>query len=412
MTASTAARKIPVYNATDPPETIPPFALMKLKGAGYISQRNVDGQTVWDVEKPDTAAEIAQQPALLAANGPVPILPGRTGVGSQDWPARVWISSDLDDDGARRDRCASLCGPANGLWYAAPNRTAFRIQSHDPNSVLGTVDPLQAGGSVAWLSPATGVEQWPPVYGQFRLDSGLYTPPTQLTFTSPAQFSWFGNQAEYFSPNIAIPRHPYWYSADDFGAGFVTDFVAYSSQLGTPGTGYIMPIMDVSYLDGNTHQISDHTRGVINFNSPGCYKIDFDCTLGSDNFEGLVWVAPYFRVPGPGDRPGIPDAYRSTPTSWYSCGITAARTNILRDTQFNDDYGNPIQAAVFGHVGFSRVVEVFQERTVQMCLCPFHTVADGESYQPIYVYNGTLTIHRLGNDYRHVINHDYQPESS
>jgi hypothetical protein len=150
-------------------ETIPGYALLKLAG-----QTAIDGQIVWNVEQPDAMSERLQNPALLAVNGPTPILCDEIGRCTQDWPAQV-----LYDTSGGFPSVGTLVGPEAGSWYPSNSGFAFSIVALDSSQAYWQPSQNRA---VHWIAPRTGLitHGARAVLGASVVDSGDVIPINSL----------------------------------------------------------------------------------------------------------------------------------------------------------------------------------------------------------------------------------------
>src|SRR5438067_85095 len=140
LTPHTAIRWLSCRNATRPAETIPGFALMQITG-----QEQVERQVVFDVARPDQFIEEAQNGAKLLFNGPTPILAGKFGAATQDFPARVL--HELSDSGQSGHLLGFPCGPRRDSWKVWSTGRAFSVVAADPSGAS-----VPAGDELLWVT--------------------------------------------------------------------------------------------------------------------------------------------------------------------------------------------------------------------------------------------------------------------
>lgn len=154
-------------------KTIPGFGICATKLSDlsdFELQEEAEGQVCWRVYPcAETEAYQMQDPTQLWVNGPTPILPGKMGKGSQDWPLQV-----LHNGGKDSLPNGYECGPpapgqtdpkdAFAVWS---HGNAFICHSHDAAAPIGT-----GAFHTVWISPNT--RKLLPVFGTASF-AGTYT---------------------------------------------------------------------------------------------------------------------------------------------------------------------------------------------------------------------------------------------
>lgn len=165
----------------DSNETVPSFAVMRVTGAS----NDAAGQFFLKVDKPSDSFE-----TYYLVNGPFPILAGKYGVASDQYPCYAAY-----DDGLGTPAYGDSWGAKSGSWQLAPNRDGFDIlgnptagrvlvRQHKVTSLIGKLAAdlnsassasatvwLGAGGSEAASEYSVTLQDWLIPSGQ-KLASG------------------------------------------------------------------------------------------------------------------------------------------------------------------------------------------------------------------------------------------------
>jgi hypothetical protein len=175
-------------------EIVPGYDIGLLHTFGQV---NVGGQAVWDVLIPDAPAEYDQNQHFLVCNGPQPILPGKYGFCTQDWPARV-LHYDTSNGAPELIYTNDMrLGPKAGSWCAW-NRgflddSCFQLISHD--ATYPEADPQgqqkihvepKPNPHTLWIRGSNAYYiEYESGTGGSPHDAGAIIPVTGAPFTSP-----------------------------------------------------------------------------------------------------------------------------------------------------------------------------------------------------------------------------------
>lgn len=159
-------RWLPCLNTSE--HTIPSYGLMAIgnfdqsssaaEDTHYANFVDSDGQLIWLVGRPDAQSVANQDPYRLCCNSEVPILPGKRGAMTQDWPAQTLHDGSRDNlpNGAP-------CGPRFERFEVESTGRAFTCLAHD--RAFAYVRRGERGGTgtgigstihTVWIAPRCG----------------------------------------------------------------------------------------------------------------------------------------------------------------------------------------------------------------------------------------------------------------
>lgn len=109
--------------------TCPAYGLVYIArvetSSGLIALGFMNSDDAIEGTRPSSSTSIHQSHILLAANGPLPVAPGKEGLLTQDWPARVLSQSPPDKMSAGKP-----CGPKADSWLLWSGGMAFDAGVH------------------------------------------------------------------------------------------------------------------------------------------------------------------------------------------------------------------------------------------------------------------------------------------
>lgn len=207
---------------------MPGFAVGSLRGVSGVEgaiqpqdtvcNTKVDGQTIWLAKKPNAIDEEYQDPALCVFNGATPILPGKIGRGTFDYPARalhlgrtVLINDEFP---------ATAVGLKADSWrlWESDESSAFVSLGYDATFPLsrGVAPTLERETHAIWVNPRTKVSSLAlSRSGGSLVAAGGVIAPTNPALTSILgagllQYNSTGQSAGTFT---ALVDATWWFSA-------------------------------------------------------------------------------------------------------------------------------------------------------------------------------------------------------